>query len=227
MRAPALDAPRTTHPVTSMNAQAAPTLPAVPAGTNDIRGVKPPVEIPSEWAWVWWTLAALVVAVLAFMAWRWWRKKRATVPPAVVIPPHVRAKQRLAEALFFIADPNRFCTEVSNAVRFYLEERFTLRAPERTTEEFLTELQKSRHLTRDQKESLGAFLESCDLVKFARFEPTETALRQLHDSALRLVDETQFDPIDSSGPATPPMPPLPPMAPASPAAPPELAQPKS
>jgi hypothetical protein len=165
----------------------------------------------------------VVVAALIFAAWRWWRRKQETGPPAIVIPPHIRAKQRLAEALFLIADPNRFCTEVSNAVRWYLEERFTLRAPERTTEEFLSELQKSRHLTRDQKESLGAFLESCDLVKFARFEPTETVLRQLHDSALRLVDETQFDPIAPTVPGAPPVPPLPPTLPTPPPALPEVA----
>src|SRR6185295_15208276 len=164
-------------------------------------------------------------------AWHWWRKQQTTLPPAIVIPPHIRAKQRLAEALFFIADPNRFCTEVANAIRVYLEERFNLHAPERTTEEFLNELQQSRQLTRDQKESLGAFLESCDLVKFARFEPTETALRQLHDSALRLVDETQFDPIAPAQPGTPPSPPPPPipppMAPNHPPALPEIVNHKS
>ena len=214
-----------------MKAYAASTPPAVPAGTDGLRGIKPPVEIPNEWAWLWWTLAALAVAALALAAWRWWRKRQTTLPPAIVIPPHIRAKQRLAEALFFIADPNRFCTEVSNAIRMYLEERFNLHAPERTTEEFLSELQKSRHLTRDQKESLGAFLESCDLVKFARFEPTETALRQLHDSALRLVDETQFDPIAPAQPGTPPSPPPPPipppMAPNHPPALPEIVNHKS
>ena len=184
------------------------------AGTNDLRPIKPPVEIPNPWAWVWWTLGVLAALAVALVVWRLWRRKLAAPVPVVVIPPHVRAKQRLAEALLFISDPNRFCTEVSNAARLYLEERFTLRAPERTTEEFLVELRNSRHLTSDQKQSLGAFLESCDLVKFARFEPTETALRQLHDSALRLVDETQFDPVaapsstDSPG-GPPPLPALP------------------
>jgi hypothetical protein len=183
------------------------------ANTNDIRGIKPPIDIPNAWLWLWWTLAALAVAALAMAAWRRWQKQRAALPPALVIPPHVRAKQKLAEALLFIGDPNRFCTVVSHTIRHYLEERFNLHAPERTTEEFLVELQTSRHLTRDQKLSLVEFLESCDLVKFARFEPTETSLRQLHDSALRLVDETQFDPItttapgiSSNGPMTPPPP---------------------
>jgi hypothetical protein len=170
----------------------------------DIRDIKPPVDIPDPWLWLWITLGVLAVAALAIAAWFLLRKKASVVLPVPVIPPHVRAKQRLAEALLFISDPNKFCTAVSDAARLYLEERFTMRAPERTTEEFLIELQASQHLTVDQKQSLGSFLESCDLVKFARFEPTETVLRQLHDAALRLVDETQFEPINTATPPPPP-----------------------
>jgi hypothetical protein len=175
------------------------------ANTNDIRGIKPPVEIPNEWLWLWITLAVLGLIVVAVTAWLLLRRKHALPPPLPVVPPHVRAKQRLAEALAFLSDPNRFCTVVADTTRLYLEERFHLRAPERTTEEFLVELRTSPHLTLDQKQSLGAFLESCDLVKFARFEPTETVLRQLHDAALRLVDETQFDPISAAAPPAAPV----------------------
>ena len=186
------------------------------AATNDIRGIKPPVPVPDELAWLWWTLASVGVAATALTAWLLLRKKRLAPKPAVIISPHVRAKQKLAEALRLIGDPKAFCTAVSDTARAYLEERFTLRAPERTTEEFLIELQASRHLTRDQKQSLGAFLESCDLVKFARFEPTEQALRDLHDSALRLIDETQFEAVTTPEASVPPHlppnlpPPLPP-----------------
>lgn len=177
----------------------------------DLRPPKPPVELPDPYFW--WYVAGGMVLVLAVaaLAWWWWRRRAAIVSIVRVVPPHVRAKQRLAEALQLISDPNAFCTEVSLAARCYLEERFNLRAPERTTEEFVVELRASQHLTREQKESLGQFLESCDLVKFARFEPNEAVLRQLHDSALRLVDETQFDEIAAAASAAnPPAVPLPP-----------------
>jgi hypothetical protein len=72
-----------------------------------------------------------------------------------------------------------------------LEERFDFHAPERTTEEFLRELAGTRLLLSDQKDSLGNFLASCDLVKFAKYEPGEKELLELHGSALRLVEETQ------------------------------------
>jgi hypothetical protein len=171
--------------------------------TNDIRPIKPPVEIPSEWAWLWWTLAAVALAVAAAAAWLRWRRKRLQPAPVVLVPPHVRARQRLAEALALLHDPRVFCFVVSEALRVYLEERFRLHAPERTTEEFLVELQASSSLYPDQKQSLAEFLQNCDLVKFARHEPTEQALRDLHESALRLVDETAYEKVESPAPAAP------------------------
>jgi len=164
--------------------------------TNDLRDIKPPVEIPSGWAWVWWGLTALAAAALLFRAWRYWQKRRSELPPVPVIPPHVRAKRKLREALALIGQSREFCILVSDTIRWYLEERFTFRAPERTTEEFLYELRQTNLLTGEQKDSLGEFLKRCDLVKFARYEPGEPELHDLHDSAVRLVEETE------PGPAT-------------------------
>jgi hypothetical protein len=167
-------------------------LAPVSAGlTNELRDIKPPVDIPSGWAWLWWTLGVLVVATVLFFAWRSWRKRRALVPLTPPVPAHVRAKQKLQEALALINQPRPFCILVSDTVRQYLEERFDFRAPERTTEEFLHELQATNLLTPEQKRSLGDFLNRCDLVKFARYEPHEPELHDLHNSALRLVEETE------------------------------------
>ncbi len=159
--------------------------------TSTLRDIKPPVHIPSGWEWLLWILGGLAVVALLYGAWLWWRRRRALVPPVPVIPPHVRARQKLQEALALIGQPREFCILVSDTIRWYLEERFEFRAPERTTEEFLHELQGTNLLTPDQKGSLGEFLEKCDLVKFAKYEPAEPELRDLHGSAVRLVDETQ------------------------------------
>ena len=160
-------------------------------GTNALRDIKPPVEIPSGWAWVGWLLLVLAVAALAFWAWRYWQKRRAQALVIPAVPPHIRAKQKLREALALIGQPREFCIAVSDTVRWYLEERFDFHAPERTTEEFLYELQETKLLTPDQKESLGEFLKRCDLVKFAKYEPGPPELHDLHDSAMRLVEETE------------------------------------
>jgi hypothetical protein len=171
-----------------------PSAQAPPAVTNDIRGLKPPVDLPHSWAWTLWLLAVLLLLALAAWARRFWRGQPSPALVIPVIPPHVRAKHKLQQALSCLSRPKEFCTLVSDTMRLYLEERFEFHAPERTTEEFLFELQDTDLLSPDQKQSLAEFLHSCDLVKFARFEPAETTLHELHASACRLVDETQPEP---------------------------------
>jgi len=157
------------------------------------------VEVPNDWAWVFWLIGLVIGLLAAYRAWRYWEKKRVHKLVVPVTPPHVRARQRLQAALAHLQDPRVFCGKVSDALRIYLEERFRFHAPERTTEEFLIELQNTNILTTQQKQSLTDFLVSCDLVKFARHEPAEAALQDLHDCALRLVDETQHDRIEAVG----------------------------
>jgi hypothetical protein len=158
---------------------------------NDIRDIKPPLPIASGWEWLWWTLGGVVLLVVLFVLWRWWRNRKNSVFLPPPIPAHIRAKQKLQEALALIGEPKTFCILVSDTVRSYLEERFTFHAPERTTEEFLRELSDTDLLLPDQKGSLGRFLENCDLVKFAKYEPGETELRELHRAAVTLVEETE------------------------------------
>jgi hypothetical protein len=180
-----------------MNTNSALIVPAhPPAPTNAAQlafheNLKPLIAIPNGWLWFIWIVAILVLCAAVWLVWRSWRKKAAAVPPAPPAPPHVRARRALEAALALISEPKPFSIAVSGAIRRYLEERFDFHAPDRTTEEFLYELQGSNLLTTEQKLSLGDFLAVCDLIKFAKYEPTETELRGLHAAALRLVNETE------------------------------------
>jgi hypothetical protein len=167
--------------------------------TNDIRGIKSPVEIFDPWFWIIWAIVGAASVLLAWWLWRRWRRRIPETGAMATVPAHERARERLRAALAYIHDPRPFCIAVSHAIRVYLEERFQLRAPERTTEEFLDELRASALLTLDQKQTLGEFLQRCDLVKFAQFEPTVEELQRLHDAAVRLIDETEpFGPAGQS-----------------------------
>ncbi|MCX6881761.1 MAG: hypothetical protein NTV12_04520 [Verrucomicrobia bacterium] len=175
-----------------------PPVPSKTTNSMELRPAKPLEHIQPRWPWV---AAGLLLALIAgFLAWWWWNKKRnGQAKVVILIPPHRRAKDRLHHALSLLADPYAFCSLLSEVLRIYLEERFSLHAPERTTEEFLHELQATELLNDNQKVFLEDFLRRCDLVKFAQHEPTEPELRELLESALRLIDETQMvDPIDSS-----------------------------
>lgn len=164
------------------------------AAPDALRDIKPPVNIPNVWLWIVLAAVAAAVVMIAVGLILFFTLRRKNVPLPPLIPAHVRARHHLEDALALLSQPKPFCILVSDTIRFYLEERFNFRAPERTTEEFLYELQNTDLLLPDQKESLVEFLKRCDLVKFARYEPRETELRDLHDSALRLVEETEPQP---------------------------------
>src|ERR1051325_2882959 len=156
-----------------------------------LRDIKPPLETPNVWLWIALAVGVLVAVALAtFVLWLVLRRTTRIAPPPPM-PAHLRARRKLEDALASIGEPKIFCTLVSDTIRVYLEERFNFHAPDRTTEEFLHELRSTDLLLPDQKESLGEFLQRCDLVKFARYEPREPELRELHAAALRLVDETE------------------------------------
>ncbi len=161
----------------------------------DIRDIVPPVPIPSVWDWMKWVILVFVAVALGYVLWKIWRRRRARIVEVPAVPPHVKARQRLETALALLDQPREFCIAVSDVVRWYLEERFELHAPERTTEEFLVELQQSDRLLPDQKQTLGEFLQKIDLVKFARYEPSRPELLALHGAAWRLVVETEPAPV--------------------------------
>ena len=166
-----------------------------PAEIPDIRPLKDVVDIPTGNEWVWWLFvaaAALVIAgVIAWFVRRSLAKRSEQLAPLPPSAPHVVAWERLQRALDLIHEAERFCTEVSQIIRVYLENRFELQAPDRTTEEFLFELQSSKRLATEHKQLLADFLGECDMVKFAKAEPPELELRNLHEAASRLVGETQ------------------------------------
>jgi hypothetical protein len=86
--------------------------------------------------------------------------------------------------------------ELSAIVRRYLEQRYEIRAPELTTEEFLLVATARPELREDHRGLLTSFLERCDRVKFAGYRPdAEESLATLaaargfiEDTRLRLAE---------------------------------------
>jgi hypothetical protein len=84
-----------------------------------------------------------------------------------------------------------FFVELSDLIRRYLEDRFELRAPELTTEEFLGVAADSPDLSDEHKGFLRDFLQSADMVKFARFVPGEVEINEALDLARRFLEQTR------------------------------------
>jgi len=89
-------------------------------------------------------------------------------------------------------DADAWFVELSAIGRTYIERRFEIRAPELTTEEFLQVLaQNPGALGERHRGYLGAFLATCDRVKFAGARPSaEESIRALAETRA-FVDDTR------------------------------------
>jgi len=156
---------------------------------EDIHDIKGLVPLPPEWWWLWLVLAAAVAAVTFWL----WKRRQQSAASAFVAPPPtpyeiaIRELQRLREENPPVQE---FYTRLSDIVRQYLEGQMGLRAPERTTEEFLYEVSRDQSLSADHRELLGAFLQEADLVKFAKFQPGAEEMRRALEAAEKFVDES-------------------------------------
>jgi hypothetical protein len=170
-------------------------------GEADYRDIRTALEVPVGMSAAGWIVASIAAAVLVagaggLLAWRARRRgAEATVPEP---PAHVWALRMLAaleaDDLIGRGDAEAFYTRLSGIVREYIERRFGIMAPERTTEEFLREARRSASLEDRHKSLLAEFLRAADLVKFARHVPTTDECRAAFDAARGFVEQTAPSP---------------------------------
>ena len=159
---------------------------------EDIEGV---VEIPKEPSFRWaWALGVIAV-VAALGTWLWLRRRRVKELVRIFKPAHELAYERLRvlvkEDLVGAGRIKEFYERISDILRHYIEHCFSLRAPERTTEEFLYELASTNVLPESDKQNLAQFLQHCDLVKFAKHEPTSEQIQQAFDLVKAFIEKTK------------------------------------
>ena len=168
------------------------------ADASDVRGIKPPMSLDKRYFKL-YIIIAIVFGVLILTAivlhYISLRKQRETESIQEPLSAHQIAYNDLeslrAMDLISKGRIKEYYYRLSNIVRHYIENRFKLMAPERTTEEFLVEMTVTGKLTGAHKELVGNFLEHCDMVKFAAYGPDSQEIENSFNSAKKLVDETR------------------------------------
>jgi hypothetical protein len=150
---------------------------------EDIRDIKGLVPVPHAWWWLWVLLVLLIVIVICF-----WRRKKPAITGETPVP--LSAFEIALAAIQKLRSESPpvevFYTRLSDIVRRFIEGQFGLRAPERTTEEFLAEAS----LSPARMTLLGGFLQEADLVKFARHRPGEDDTERAATAAEKFIRES-------------------------------------
>ncbi|MGR3174322.1 MAG: hypothetical protein ACUZ8N_06950 [Candidatus Scalindua sp.] len=165
---------------------------------SDVRGITPTVAINKSYSRLYYIIAivfGVLVIVGAIILFLYRRKQKETEFIPEPLPAHQIAYNELERlrALDLISEGRikEYYYRLSNIVRHYIESRFKLMAPERTTEEFLAEMTVTNRLSEVHKELISNFLEHCDMVKFAAYGPDSREIENAFNSAIKLVDETR------------------------------------
>ncbi len=160
------------------------------------KGIKDLEEWPSTIprALIWVPILLLLAAVIGLLGARLLNKPRTILHTAPELPADriaMAALRRLKEK-GYIEDgqAEAFYIEISSIVRHYLEARYTIKAPELTTEEFIREASENSALQAEHRRLIERFLEQSDLVKFARFKPRTPEMEAAFCSAEQMVAET-------------------------------------
>ncbi len=145
--------------------------------------------------WQFWAgiSAAALIATLAFIFYRWYKRAR-PVPPQRIVPPWESAMARLsaleAKGWREAGKLEAYYVELSAILRHYIEDRFDLHAPERTTPEFLGEAASTGVLNDEHQRMLASFLRYSDRVKFAKYEPTAEDASRNFGEVKKFVEDT-------------------------------------
>ena len=159
-------------------------------GLTALEAVAPPNPTPM---WQWAVGAAAIAAVAALVAWLVVRRRRA-LPPPPPEPAWIVAERRLKElssrGLPQAGKHEAYYVDLTAILRYYIEDRFHIRAPEQTTPEFLESASNSKRLTEEQQRVLSQLLRHGDRVKFAQYEPSVSEMDESFAVVMQFVRET-------------------------------------
>ena len=166
---------------------------------DQLQDIRPPFFYLHSWFWLWIALAVIGTAALLALLWRGLKAERQLNPMTAY--DLTLAKLEKARALLREDDPMPYAVLVSEAIRSYLGQRFQAPSTRRTTEEFLRQMEADRNTPlAEHRDLLRDFLQSCDMVKFARYQPTLTELEQVQQHATSFVIATKPVPAgDNTG----------------------------
>jgi len=148
---------------------------------NTIKDIKSPYEAPFTWDEIipyilWGLLALLVIAAAVYITWRVVHKKSIIPIPEKPKPkPHEVALQKLNELkerkLWQNNHVKKYHIELTEIIRQYIEDRFSIPALEQVSYEIINDCSKNKEIPEASVKALKKMLTIADLVKFAKLQP--------------------------------------------------------
>lgn len=164
---------------------------------GEIKDVKPPIKILLNWKLIlFWSLIGLFIGGILLYSYLLRKKRKAKFGPeekALALPSYVIALNALHELeqrkLWQKGMVREYHSTITEIIRRYFENRFSMPAMELPTSEAVELLRQNR----ESEPVLGTtydFLSNADMVKFAKFTPLDSVNEEMMKQAYEIVKKT-------------------------------------
>ncbi len=165
----------------------------------ELKDVKPPIEFPFDYMFLYSMLAiSLMIVLAAYFGYRAWKQKQEKgylfSPPPKPRPAHEIALEALSELyrsdFLEKGQFKLFYIRLSEILRTYLEGRYYIAAMEETTNEIISDL--AEHVDEKNRLDLVQILKEADLVKFAKYIPESIQTEEIKKNSEQFVHATKI-----------------------------------
>ena len=175
------------------------SVPVDTTNANEFAGPYTVTSIPFQWSYGFWVLL-LIIPLLVYLIIRLYQrvKKNTPITKRIVInPPTPAHQQALAQFATIKAeqpetdeDFKQYYDQLTEVLRQYIEDRFSLNAKELTSDEIIRKLTDTNNASalRELKE----ILTTADLVKFAKYQASLSEANRSVAMALDYVNTTRL-----------------------------------
>jgi hypothetical protein len=164
---------------------------------QDLKQLKKQAEIQEPVRWVMWlSIACLIIILAALAVWLWQRRRQPKLQPAsqpdtdLIALAESDLRDLIRRGMLEEGLTKQFYVSLSDIIKRILEAGFQIQTLEKTTSEILEELKLAGDDKRPGQalDTIESVLTECDLVKFAKYIPSQPENNAAVESAFEILD---------------------------------------
>ncbi len=159
-----------------------------------LKDMKKQAEIPEKFNWILWLAIMLAGGIIVFSGWQFWKRRRNCPAKESLMPvknpldvAELDLRSLLDRGLPTAGLEKKFYIQLSDIVKRILESGFGISAEEQTTSEIMDSLRQAPNRDIGKLELIETFLDSCDVVKFAKYIPSKPEHEAAGERSLEIL----------------------------------------
>lgn len=167
--------------------------------TGQLKPIKGPIQVPLTLKEIlpyfyWVLLGGILILIFWWLYRKYFAKKEIVTEEKIIEPPHIIALKKLRaiedEKLWQHDRIKEYYIKVSDTIREYIENRYSIHALEQTTDELIISLKRVR-VNATNRAKIERILSLADLAKFAKTQPLSNENVESMHLSIEFIEKTK------------------------------------